>query len=192
MSSEIVNILLGYTVFIIIANLLYSTYRDKFRRAGVEVSGITIVWRIFRKEIVPSETSFKRIRKHGYVLDALILIMIGSLFIGLKILFENIFGIVRAVGTAQAPTKGVITPVVPLIPGVTISLANLPMILAVIALAALVHEGMHAIVSLIEGSRVKSAGLALITIILAPFVELEEKDFEKLKLRSKLRILSAG
>ena len=192
MSSKIVSILLGYTVFIIIANLLYSTYREKFRRAGVEVSGITIVWRIFRKEIVPSETSFKRIRKHGYVLDALILIMIGSLFIGLKILFENIFGIVRAVGAAQAPTKGVVTPVVPLIPGVTISLANLPMILAVIALAALVHEGMHAIVSLIEGSRVKSAGLALITIILAPFVELEEKDFEKLKLRSKLRILSAG
>jgi len=192
MSSEIVNILLGYIVFIVIANLLFSTYKDRFRKAGVEVSGITIVWRIFRREIVPSETSFKRIKRYGFILDALVFIMIASLFIGLKILFENIFGIVRAVGAAQAPTKGVVTPVVPLIPGVTVSLANLPTILAVIALAALIHEGMHALVSLIEGSKIKSAGLALITIIFAPFIELDEKDFEKLRLRSKLRILSAG
>jgi len=192
MLNEVVNVLIGYVIFIAVINLLYSIYKDKFKKAGVEVSGITIVWRVFRKEIVPSETLFKRIRKYCYVLDALVLIMIGSLFLGLKILFENMFGIVEAVGAAQAPAKGVVTPVVPLIPGVTISLANLPVMLAVIALAALVHEGMHAIVSLTEGSRIKSAGLALITIILAPFVELEEKDFEKLRLRSKLRILSAG
>ena len=192
MSNEIVNILLGYIVFIVIANLLYSTYKDRFRKAGVEVSGITIIWRIFRKEIIPPKTSFRRIRKYSFILDILVFIMVASLFIGLKILFENIFGIVKAVGAAQAPTKGVVTPVVPLIPGVTVSLANLPTILAVIALAALVHEGMHALISLIEGSKIKSAGLALITIIFAPFIELDEGDFERLRLRSKLRILSAG
>ncbi len=192
MSNEIVGVILGYAVFIAVMNFLYSTYKDRFRKAGIEVSGITIVWRVFKREITPSEKSFRRIRKHRYLLDILTLVMVASLFLGLKILFENVLGIVKAVGAAQAPSKGVVTPVVPLIPGVTVSLSSLPMILAVIALAALVHEGMHAIVSLIEGSKIKSAGLALITVILAPFVELDDKDFEKLKLRSKLRILSAG
>ncbi len=192
MPNELIAILLGYVIFISLANAVYGVYKDKLRKLGLEVSGITIIWRIFRREIVPSEKSFKRIRKVGFLLDALIIVMIASLLIGFKILFENIIGMIKAIGAAEAPTKGVVTPVVPLIPGITISLSNLPTIIAVVALAALVHEGMHALVSLVEGSKIKSAGLALITIILAPFVEIDEKDFEKLRLRSKLRILSAG
>lgn len=190
--NTLLTIALAYVAFMAVLNLTYTKYSHVFKKHGIEISGIMILWRLFKKELLASERMKKIGRRIGPLLDVLIGLSILSLGIALKIYFENILGIMRSLASAQSPAQGVVTPVVPIIPGVTISLSSLPMLILVIAIAALVHEGMHAFVGLLEGIKIKSSGIALITIILAPFVEIDEENFGKIKLRSKLRILSAG
>ncbi|RLG72940.1 MAG: hypothetical protein DRO08_02660 [Thermoprotei archaeon] len=173
-------------------NMLYIKYRERFKSLGIEVAGITLIWRVIRKELYPTVKVLKRLKKHGLLLDLLVVLIVLSFLLALKIYVENLVGMLKSVMVAESPEKGIVTPIVPIIPGITVSLSMLPMLILVIAVAVLVHEGMHAIVGLIEGTKIKSFGVALVFIILAPFVEIDENDFAKLKLRSKLRILSAG
>lgn len=173
-------------------NMLYIKYRERFKSLGIEVAGITLIWRVIRKELYPTVKVLKRLKKHGLLLDSLVVLIVLSFLLALKIYVENLVGMLKSVMVAESPEKGIVTPIVPIIPGITVSLSMLPMLILVIAVAVLVHEGMHAIVGLIEGTKIKSFGVALVFIILAPFVEIDENDFAKLKLRSKLRILSAG
>lgn len=173
-------------------NMLYIKYRERFKSLGIEVAGITLIWRVIRKELYPTVKVLKRLKKHGLLLDLLVVLIVLSFLLALKIYVENLVGMLKSIMVAESPEKGIVTPIVPIIPGITVSLSMLPMLILVIAVAVLVHEGMHAIVGLIEGTKIKSFGVALVFIILAPFVEIDENDFAKLKLRSKLRILSAG
>ena len=173
-------------------NMLYVKYKEKFKSLGIEVAGVTLVWRVIRREVYPAIKFLKRLRRHGLLLDLSIVLIILSFLLALKIYVENMLGMLRSIMVAESPEKGIVTPIVPIIPGITVSLSLLPMLLLVIAVAVLVHEGMHAIMGLVEGTKIKSFGIALVFIILAPFIEIDENDFAKLRLRSKLRILSAG
>ncbi|HML02227.1 MAG TPA: site-2 protease family protein [Candidatus Bathyarchaeia archaeon] len=83
-------------------------------------------------------------------------------------------------------------PVVPVIPGVTISLDSLPYFFVAVAIIVLLHEFAHGISAVAEKVEVKSAGLAVMLAFFGGFVEPEEKSFEKTSKTSKLRILGAG
>ncbi|MEM2110372.1 MAG: site-2 protease family protein [Candidatus Bathyarchaeia archaeon] len=84
------------------------------------------------------------------------------------------------------------TPVVPIIPGVTLHLYWLPYLLLAIVIAAVMHEVSHGIVALVEGVNVKSAGAFFMAIFPGGFVEPNEEELEKSPTTSKLRIISAG
>lgn len=82
--------------------------------------------------------------------------------------------------------------VLPPIPGVLFPLEVLPHFIAALFIAATLHEVAHAAASKHAGIKVRSVGAALLAVIIAAFVELEEKDVEKAGLEEKLRVFSAG
>lgn len=84
------------------------------------------------------------------------------------------------------------TPVVPFLPGVTISLTWFPYLLIAIGLAITVHELAHGIISSREKVPVTSAGIVLAPITAGGFVEPSEEEFKKAPLLSRLRIVAAG
>jgi membrane-associated protease RseP (regulator of RpoE activity) len=81
---------------------------------------------------------------------------------------------------------------VPLLPGITISLEWFPYILLAIAPAITIHELSHGIISILEKIPVKSSGIVVAPITFGGFVEPDEEIFEKAPLISKLRIVSVG
>ena len=80
-----------------------------------------------------------------------------------------------------------------LIPGVTLTsgpailgfLLSLPIVLVM-------HEGAHGIVAALEKIKIKSGGFAVFIAVFAGFVEPDEKEFEKAKKVSKMRVIGAG
>lgn len=84
------------------------------------------------------------------------------------------------------------TPIVPMLPGVTINLRWVPYILVAIGITATTHEMAHGILAYIEQIPVKSSGLFLLPIAFGAFVELDDDVFKIARLVSKLRILVVG
>ena len=84
------------------------------------------------------------------------------------------------------------TPVVPFLPGVTISLTWFPYVLIAIGLAITVHELAHGIIASREKVPVASAGIIIAPITGGGFVEPNEEEFKKAKLLPRLRIIAVG
>ena len=88
------------------------------------------------------------------------------------------------------PTEA--SPVMPLIPGVTIRFSSLPWFLAAAGVVILLHELAHGVQCVVEGVRVKSAALLLAVVTFGGAVEPEEADLEAASLMSRLRIFAFG
>lgn len=88
------------------------------------------------------------------------------------------------------PTQA--SPVMPLIPGVTIRFSSLPWFLAAAGVVILMHELAHGIQCVVAGVRVKSAALLLAVVTFGGAVEPEEEDMEAASLMSRLRIFAFG
>ncbi|MBC8225225.1 site-2 protease family protein [Candidatus Bathyarchaeota archaeon] len=84
------------------------------------------------------------------------------------------------------------SPVMPLIPGVTIRFSSLPWFLAAAGVVILMHELAHGVQCVVEGVRVKSAALLLAVVTFGGAVEPEEEDMEAASLMSRLRIFAFG
>ncbi len=82
--------------------------------------------------------------------------------------------------------------IVPLVPGLTISLKTFPYILVALFIALITHELAHGIASTIDGIPVKSTGLLLFVVLPGAFAEMDEKRLNKAKLMTKLRVFAAG
>jgi len=91
---------------------------------------------------------------------------------------------------AYAPKSA--TPVVPLLPGVTISFTWFPYLLIAIGIAVIIHEAAHGITASAEKVAIKSSGIVFAPITFGAFVEPDEEQFEKAGLASKLRVLASG
>jgi membrane-associated protease RseP (regulator of RpoE activity) len=81
---------------------------------------------------------------------------------------------------------------VPLLPGITVSLGWFPYILIAIAPAITIHELSHGVIAFLEKIPVKSSGIVIAPITFGGFVEPDDTVFEKASLVSKLRIISVG
>jgi len=81
---------------------------------------------------------------------------------------------------------------IPLLPGITVSLGWFPYILIAIAPAVTIHELSHGVIAFLEKIPVKSSGIVVAPITFGGFVEPDEKVFDKASLVSKLRIISVG
>lgn len=84
------------------------------------------------------------------------------------------------------------SPVMPLIPGVTIRFSSLPWFLAAAGVVILMHELAHGVQCVVAGVRVKSAALLLAVVTFGGAVEPDEGDMEAAPLMSKLRIFAFG
>lgn len=185
-------LLLALVAFWSIINYVYAIKRDRFKERGVEVSPVTLIWRLkFPREKLSLSPKLKSGLK--ILFSILVLVSVGALVFALKIYFENLLGIFYAVSSGEASvSSGVETPIVPIIPGVTISLSELPFLLLALAIAIVVHEGCHALAAIVDDVPLKSWGFALLLFIPAAFVEPSEEEFSKQKLSVKARVYSAG
>jgi len=190
---EWVNIfLLVLVAFWSIIYYAYNVKKEYFNRKGIEVSPLTIVWRIGKVE----EERLKPGSKAKTLLRGLFTISIVVCLIllayALKIYFENVIGVFKAIARGSDISSGIETPVVPIIPGVTISFNDLPYLLIALGVAIIVHEVSHAIAAIVDDVPIKSWGIALFIVIPAAFVEPVEEEFSKRELMSKARVYSAG
>lgn len=83
-------------------------------------------------------------------------------------------------------------PVIPILPGITISLKWFPYFLIAACLTFTIHELSHGVIAFSERIPIKSSGIFVAPITFGGFVEPDEKAFNKAPLVSKLRIISAG
>ncbi len=100
------------------------------------------------------------------------------------ILFRNLYNFLYVPREAS--------PVMPLIPGVTISFQSLPWFLAAAGVVILLHELGHGVQCVVEGVRVKSAALLLAVLTFGGAVEPDEESMEAAGVMSKLRIFAIG
>jgi membrane-associated protease RseP (regulator of RpoE activity) len=87
---------------------------------------------------------------------------------------------------------GVVSPIIPVIPVVTIRLYWMPYFAVGVAVIALSHELAHGIIARLEGIPVLSTGVVALLLFFGAFVEPDEKEFEKASILSRLRMLAAG
>jgi membrane-associated protease RseP (regulator of RpoE activity) len=90
------------------------------------------------------------------------------------------------------PEPGFTEGFVPLLPGITIPLDELPLLLVPIGIAILLHELAHALVARAVGVRVKDAGFILLAFIPGAFVEPDEGELRGAPTTSRLKVYSAG
>jgi Zn-dependent protease len=84
------------------------------------------------------------------------------------------------------------SPVMPLIPGVTIRISSMPWFLAAAGVVILLHELGHGVMCVVEGVEVKSAALLLAVLTFGGAVEPDEEGVKAAMLMSKLRIFAIG
>jgi Zn-dependent protease len=84
------------------------------------------------------------------------------------------------------------SPVMPLIPGVTIRFSSLPWFLVAAGVVILFHELAHGVMCAVEGIPVKSAAVLVAVLTFGGAVEPDEEAMEAAGLMSKLRVLAAG
>jgi len=108
----------------------------------------------------------------------------GMMVFSIYFLANNLVRFVIPVGGAS--------PVVPILPGITIPLYWLPYFFAAATVIGLTHEFAHGIAARVEKVPVKSVRIGAALMFLAGFVEPDENKFEKASKSSKLRIIAAG
>jgi len=81
---------------------------------------------------------------------------------------------------------------VPVVPGITLSLYWLPFYAFAAVVVIIPHELAHGIVSRLENIPVLSTGVLTFLVFFGAFVEPDEKEFEKASLIARIRMLAAG
>lgn len=84
------------------------------------------------------------------------------------------------------------SPVMPLIPGVTISLESLPWFFAAVGVVILFHELSHGVLAVAEGIPVKNAVLLVAVVTFGAAIEPDEEAFKASGIMARLRLLAAG
>jgi len=100
------------------------------------------------------------------------------------LLFQNLYRFLFVPSEAS--------PVMPIIPGVTISMSSLPLFLAAAGLVILFHELGHGIMCAVEGIKVKSSAVLFAIITFGGAVEPDEESMLAAPMISQLRVFAMG
>lgn len=84
------------------------------------------------------------------------------------------------------------SPVMPLIPGVTVRLESLPWFFAAAGFVILLHELSHGVQCTVEGVSIKSSAILIAVVTFGGAVEPDEEEMKTMSTMSKMRILAAG
>lgn len=80
----------------------------------------------------------------------------------------------------------------PLIPGLTVPLSDLPVILGTVFISQLIHELGHALPAALESLPIQSAGVSLTLIVPSAFVAFPSVSLQALSPKRRARIISGG
>ena len=84
------------------------------------------------------------------------------------------------------------SPMVPLIPGVTIRPQSIPYFLAAASLAILLHELSHGVLCAVEGVKVKNSALFLAVVFFGGAIQPDDDEMEKKGGLGRMRIYAVG
>ena len=134
----------------------------------------------------------------SYLFDIGVLVCLGILIAAVLFISINIFTFIELLVDKAGLTSPTSTnqpapvPLVPIIPGLTISFSTLPYILVAIAISAALHEAAHGVAARAEKITVKSTGLMFFLLFFGAFVEPDEQSLSKANYRKQMRVFAAG
>ena len=108
----------------------------------------------------------------------------GQVLFMAYVLLQNLYRFLYVPGEAS--------PVMPLIPGVTVSFPSLPWFLVAAGVVILLHELSHGVMCVVEGVPVRSAAVLLAVLTFGGAVEPDEEAMNSAGMMSKLRIFASG
>jgi len=181
MTSEL-WFLLGITVF---WTLLYVISRIfHLEKHGVEVRPAYFMYRSEWMKNALDKISKSRQSFWKMLANVGIALAFGMMIFSIYFLANNLVRFFIPVGKAS--------PVVPIIPVITLPLYWLPYFFAAATIIILTHEFAHGIAARIEKVPIKSAGIVAALVFFGGFVEPDEEKLETASKSSKLRIIAAG
>jgi len=173
---------LGIIVFWI---LLYAISRIfHLEKHGLEVLPVYFMYKSKWMKNILERISQSRQTLWKMLANIGILLAFGMMIFSIYFLANNLVRFFIPIGETS--------PVVPILPGITLQLYLLPYFFAAAAIIILTHEFAHGIVARIERIPVKSAGIVAALVFFGGFVEPDEEKLEKAPKSSKLRIIAAG
>jgi len=190
--------LLGIVIIWTLLNLAYKTRKEWFQKHNIEVGFISLMWRssVAEKWMRFTEKHSKAINIYGHIT---IPIALATLAFALKIYLEDFIALIRILTKPKvpaapggAPPAALPTPMIPIIPGLTVSFDIVPYLLVALAIGAFLHELSHLMLSFRENIPVKSWGIMIFLVIPIPFVEPVEEEFKKKPLMSKIKVYTSG
>ncbi len=176
--------LLLLVVFYLLLLVIFKIYRNKFE----------VQWKVFA--LYKTKIGLKLMNSIAKKVPSLLYVFgYFGIFIGfLGMIF--IFGFVVWASYRLVFVPAADAVLAPVLPGISIS-EQLPVLsfwhwIIAILIVAVVHEFSHGVYARLRNIKVKSSGFAFLGPILAAFVEPDEKQLKKKRIRDQLLVFSAG
>jgi len=169
---------LGWTIFIASAHLL------KLERLGFEVHPLYALYK---------STGLNSFIEYLARLSPRLWRVLGNMGVAAsvgEIIFMSYLLFINLYRFFYIPERA--SPVMPLIPGVTIRAESLPWFLAAAGVVILLHELSHGIQCVVEGIPIRSSAILLAVVTFGGAVEPDEEKLEKASRTSKMRIFASG
>lgn len=156
----------------------------KLEKHGLEVYPFLLMYKTKRFNNLISRIAQKSPKTWKAASTLGVALSYAALGYGILILLQNL------INAFVQPQRS--SPLVPIIPGITITGTSVVYVLIAIVITLVTHELAHGIAAIAEGLPIRSAGLLFFIAIPGGFVEPDEKAMKKSSSRTRFRILSAG
>lgn len=174
----LVAIFLFWMILFIIAKYL------KLEKYGFDIAPFFLMYKTKRFNKFISEIAQKSPKFWKTTATLGVAISYAALGYGIMVLLRNLINVFVQPQNAS--------PLIPIIPGITITGNSIIYVLIAIIITLVTHELAHGIAAIAEGLPIKSAGLLFFILIPGGFVEIDENFLKKVPSRCRLRIFSAG
>jgi membrane-associated protease RseP (regulator of RpoE activity) len=183
MISDILLFLVYLSIFWATLFILYKVF--KLERYNVEIKPyLVLLWKTEKLNVFIFKVANYARRFWKVLFTIGVFLGIGEALFTLNFFISNIISYYSRMGEVQ--------PILPLIPGITISFNSLPYFIISVVLVFFFHEFAHGIAAFTENVNIKSVGILLAMFLGGGFVELDENEMNSAKVLSKLRILASG
>lgn len=165
---------------------LIPSIKKRLRDRGITIYPFIFIWRLSKGEKL-IKMGVKRVLAWSVFGYLALFYSLGLAFFGFYFLGQNLIRLLY-------PHTGQASPVVPIIPGVTINFTadEFVIFLLIVGIILVTHEMAHAIIASSRGIKVKWVGFALFAFFPAGFVEIDEESANKASKIDRLLTFSAG
>jgi len=174
----LVAIFLFWVMLFIIAKYL------KLEKYGFDIAPLFLMYKTKRFNKFISEIAQKSPKFWKATSTLGVALSYAALGYGIMALLRNLINVFVQPQNAS--------PLIPIIPGITITGNSIIYVLIAIIITLVTHELAHGIAAIAEGLPIKSAGLLFFILIPGGFVEIDENFLKKAPSRCRFRIFSAG